>query len=213
MQGTRLDRFKRIIKILLPIFVIGLCILFDQLTKLYFRNNYSLGEKRFIIPNFFYFSYTINTGAAWSFLANKSWAQLFFKILTGVSLVLFSLFLFFSLKKGHKWLSYSLSLIIGGTIGNFIDRLAFDGVTDFIGFLFGDSAFPIFNLADSFLVVGLIMLIIYYAFIDSNALFKKRKKKEDVQSDVKKENQQPNKNDCVEQSLTENDGDKKISDN
>ncbi len=173
MQRTWTDRLKSILKILCPILVLGVCVLFDQLTKIYFRNNYAYGQNNFIIRDFFYFTYTVNTGAAWSFLADKPWSQTFFKILTGVALVAFSFFMVYALRKNKTWLSYSFSLIIGGTIGNFIDRLVFNGVTDFIGVLFWGNPFPIFNLADSFLVVGLIMLIIYLAFLDENALFRK----------------------------------------
>ncbi len=207
MQRTRADRLKRIILIVVPIVVLGLCILFDQLTKIYFRNNYTQFKKNYIIKDFFYFTYTINDGAAWSFLSGVTWAQLFFKILTGVALVVFGLFMFYALKKEYKWLSYSLALIIGGTCGNFIDRLIFDGVTDFIGFSFGSYNFPIFNLADSFLVVGLIMLIIHYAFLDENAIFKKNNKTENAVLNVNV--------DCdniEKQSTVEDNGDKEISD-
>ena len=177
MQGTRADRWKRIIKISLPFLVLGLCVLFDQLTKVYFKKALSDGGDMEVIPNFFYFTYTVNTGAAWSFLADASWGQLFFKILTGISLVLFGFLMYYAFKKDYKWLMYSVALIIGGTIGNFIDRLSFNGVTDFIGVYIGTYKFPIFNLADSFLVVGMIMIIVYFLFLDNDALLKFRKKK------------------------------------
>ena len=83
-----------------------------------------------------------------------------------------------ALKKKYKWLSYSVAFMIGGTLGNFIDRVSFNGVTDFIGFIFGNYHFPIFNLADSFLVVGVIMFIIHCLFIDKEGLFNKMKKEE-----------------------------------
>lgn len=177
MQGTRADRWKRIIKIALPLIVLCLCVLFDQLTKFHFKKTLSNGDDIDVIPNFFYFTYTVNTGAAWSFLANKAWGQIFFKILTGISLVLFGFLMFYAYKKNYKWLTYSVALIIGGTIGNFIDRLIFNGVTDFIGFIFGDYYFPIFNLADTFLVVGVIMAVIHFLFLDNNKMFKKSNKK------------------------------------
>ncbi len=189
MQRAWANRLKFILKIALPILVIGLCILFDQLTKNYFKTEYSTYEKNFIIPNFFYFTYTVNTGAAWSFLADKAWGQIFFKILTGFALGGFVVFLVYAIKKDWKWVSYSLALIIGGTIGNFIDRLFFGGVTDFIGFIFGDYSFPIFNLADSFLVIGLILLIFYFCFLDEHALFKPSKKKFGENSDAKNNEQ------------------------
>jgi len=68
--------------------------------------------------------------------------------------------------------------VVGGTLGNFIDRLSFNGVTDFISLVFGDYYFPVFNLADSFLTVGVIMLIVHFLFLDESALFKKNNGKE-----------------------------------
>ncbi len=183
MQRAWTSRLKIALKIALPILVVALCVSLDQLSKFYIKMNFSRGEKKFLIPNFFYFTYTVNTGAAWSFLADKAWGQTFFKVLTSIALVAFVAFFAFSIIKNLKWLSYSLGLVIGGTIGNFIDRIFFGGVTDFIGVLFGEYAYPIFNLADSFLVVGLIMIIFYYLFLDSNAIFRfKKKNNSDVQT-------------------------------
>ena len=71
------------------------------------------------------------------------------------------------------WLKYALILIVGGTLGNFIDRLISNGVVDFLSFNFWGYAFPVFNFADTFLTVGVIMLIFYYCFLDDNAIFKK----------------------------------------
>ncbi len=199
MQRTWFARLKPIFKIALPILLIGLCILFDQLSKAYFKNEYVDGERNYIIDNFFYFTFTVNTGAAWSFLADKPWSQTFFKILTAVALLAFIFYFVFSIKKKNSWLIYSLAFVIAGTIGNFIDRLCFNGVTDFIGFIFGDYYFPIFNLADSFLVVGMIMLIFYYCFLDKNAIFKFGNK----------ENKQPEAKEGLEQGETQ-DGNKDL---
>ena len=174
MQRIGLDRWKRIIFIALPIVIIAVLVGLDQLTKYLFKNLYLEKGRTIVIDGFFYFTYTVNTGAAWSFLADVSWGQTFFKILTSVSLVIFTAFIVYAIKKDLKWLTYSLALVIGGTIGNFIDRLIFSSVTDFISFQFGNYYFPVFNLADSFLVVGVIMLIVYFLFFDDNALFKKK---------------------------------------
>ena len=187
MQGTRADRWKRIIKIALPFVVLALCILFDQLSKAHFKKNYLLGDEKEIITDFFYLTYLINTGAAWSFLSDAAWGQTFFKILTGVSLVLFGLLMYYAFKKNYKWLTYSVALIIGGTIGNFIDRLFFNGVTDFIGFIFGDYFFPVFNLADTFLVVGVIMAVIHFLFLDNDKIFKKSNKKKKAEQNGNQE--------------------------
>lgn len=180
MQGIRLDRRKRIIIEIASVLLLGILIAIDQITKFHFSTTLELHEEKTVIDGFFYFTHTINTGAAWSFLAGVSWSQLFFKILTGIALVAFVFFYVYAARKGYKWLRVSLILVIAGTVGNFIDRLTIDGVIDFLGFIFGDYCFPIFNIADSFLVVGVIMLIIHYLFIDEGAVFKKKNAKKTV---------------------------------
>ncbi|MBE7083609.1 MAG: signal peptidase II [Clostridiales bacterium] len=179
MQRIRANRFGRIILELLPLFIVIVCTVLDQITKTCFKNLYfEKGGSTQVIKNFFYLTYTVNTGAAWSFLADVSWGQTFFKILTAVSLVLFVLFYIYAFKRNYKWLKYSIAIVVGGTLGNFIDRLSFNGVTDFISLVFGDYYFPVFNLADSFLTVGVIMLIVHFLFLDESALFKKNNGKE-----------------------------------
>lgn len=180
MQGIRAIRGKRLVFEILSIVLLGVLIAVDQITKAYFQRTLSSGDDIVVIENFFYFTYTVNTGAAWSFLSGVSWAQTFFKVLTVVALIGFILFYLYSVKKNYKWLRFSLIFVIGGTIGNFIDRLIFNGVTDFIGFIFGSYHFPIFNFADCFLCVGVIMLIIHFLFLDDGAIFKKKDGNEEI---------------------------------
>lgn len=177
MQRTRSDRRIG--------FWVGLCVLFialvfvDQITKIAFKNLYfATGGKTVVIEGFFYFTFTENSGSAFSFLADAWWGQIFFKILTVIALVVFTWLLVRAVKKDKKFLAFGLVIIIGGTVGNFIDRLAFDKVRDFIGFTFGNYNFAIFNLADVFLTVGVIMLLVYYLFLDEEAVFKKKNKDE-----------------------------------
>ena len=152
----------------------SLLLLLDQLTKNVFRTEYSL-EIIEVIKDFLYLDFVLNTGSAFSFLADVSWGQTFFKILTPISLVLFILGFVYAYKKGYKWLIFALTLVICGTIGNYIDRLVFSAVTDFISFKFGSYYFPTFNFADVYLCVGVVMLIIHLLFIDESALFKNGK--------------------------------------
>jgi len=77
-----------------PALCVGLVILLDQLTKCYFKNNYFVGQKTEIIPGFFDFKYVQNTGSAFSLLADKSWGQLFFKIITPIALIIMCIFSF-----------------------------------------------------------------------------------------------------------------------
>lgn len=174
MQGAGTFRGRRLIFNVIAVIILIVLITADQITKYYFSNSLKYGERHSIIDNFFYFTYTVNSGAAWSFLSDVSWAQTFFKVLTSIALVLFALFYLYAGKKGYKWLRVAIVFVIGGTIGNFIDRLILGGVVDFIGFTFGTYNFPIFNLADSFLTVGVIMIIVHYLFLDDSALFGKK---------------------------------------
>lgn len=180
MQRTWFDRWKRIIIELIPLFVVIACVILDQLTKKWTSELYQKNGQTTVIDGFFYLTHTINTGAAFGSLGDKPWAQTFFKILTSVSLVLFVLFYVYAFKRGYKWLKYSLAIVIGGTLGNFIDRIAINGVIDFVSLVFGSYSFYIFNLADAFLTVGVIMLIIHLLFIDEGALFRKKDGKEEV---------------------------------
>jgi signal peptidase II len=146
---------------------------------------YETSGKTVVIKDFFELTYTVNTGAAWSFLSGVSWAQTFFKVLTMVSLVLFGVFLFYAFKQNYKFLKYALVLVIAGTIGNFIDRILINGVIDFLSFTFWGWDFPVFNVADSCLTVGVIMIIVHYCFIDKDALF--RKKNKEIDQETKEE--------------------------
>ncbi len=179
MQGTGANRRRIIFGIIIPICVALSLVLIDQLTKVWFKNIYLANGKTNVIEGFFYFTFLENTGAMWGIFSSKEWAQTFFKIFTALALVAFAFFFYFAYKKNYKWLTYAIVLIFGGTIGNYIDRLFFDAVRDFIGFTFGSYNFPIFNLADCFLVVGVIMVMIHFAFLDKNAIFKKNDGKEE----------------------------------
>ena len=175
MQGIGANRRKRLIIEFAFLGLLVFLIVFDQITKYHFSTTIGIGDRVAVIDGFFYFTYTLNNGAAWSFLSGVSWAQTFFKIITIVALIIFTFVYVYSLKKGYKWLKVSLIFIISGTIGNFIDRLFNNGcVVDFLSFVFDEYSFPVFNLADTFLVVGMIMFVIHLLFIDRNAVFKKK---------------------------------------
>lgn len=181
MQGTRAIRWRRVIIELIPLTVIVLSIVIDQWSKYFFANMYMQNNGNTeVIKDFFYLTYTINTGAAFSFLAGKSWSQLFFKILTCFALVAFVFFYVYAYKNKYNWLKYALALVIGGTIGNFIDRLLMNGVIDFLSFIFWGNPFAVFNFADSCLTVGVIMLIIHFLFLDEGAVFRKKDGKEEL---------------------------------
>lgn len=114
------------------------------------------------------FKSVYNTGASFSLFADKPWAQDFFLVLTAVVLLGGGIYVIFS-KKKSKWLNVAIALLFSGAIGNFIDRLAFEYVRDFISFAFFN--FPTFNVADVCLCVGVAMLVIFLLFIDDEGIF------------------------------------------
>ncbi len=104
------------------------------------------------------FTLLYNKGAAFSFLASESgWQRWLFTGISGVvSLVLMGWL--YRLEKNQVWLGVALALILGGALGNLFDRVAFGHVIDFIAVHWNDSYFPAFNIADSAITVGAIML-------------------------------------------------------
>lgn len=129
-----------------------------------------------VIKNVFHISNIRNSGAAFGMMSDEPFAMAIFITLTIVSMIAISLYLIFK-KNDSKWLDISLAFIAGGAIGNFIDRLAFKEVRDFIDVRF----FANFNVADIAVTVGGIMLVVYFFFLDKDAVFK-RKPKADADS-------------------------------
>lgn len=127
----------------------------DQITKYLTVQNIGLYEIKEIIPNFLSFTYIQNSGAAWSLLEGKMW---FFYIIT-IIVISFLLYYLYTEGRKDKILGIILSIVLAGTIGNFIDRLIFQYVVDMIRLEFIN--FPIFNVADMLLTVGVAALLIY----------------------------------------------------
>ncbi|MBI0578421.1 MULTISPECIES: signal peptidase II [Bacillaceae] len=137
---------------LIAIFVIVL----DQITKWLIVSKMHFGESITIIENFLYITSHRNRGAAWGILQGQMWL---FYVITLV--VIIALIYYLQKAAKGKWLlGVSLSFMLGGAIGNFIDRVIRKEVVDFIHtFIFGYN-FPVFNIADSALVIGVILLMI-----------------------------------------------------
>lgn len=143
----------------------ALLIAADQVTKLLILANYQLGESTFI-TGFFNIVRVHNTGAAFSFLADAGgWQRWFF---TGVG-VAASVFIVWMLRThpGEKLFAFALACILGGAIGNVIDRLVHGYVVDwldfhwrFLGGLFPGGHFPAFNIADAAISVGAVSLVL-----------------------------------------------------
>ncbi len=103
------------------------------------------------------FSYVENTGAAWGMFGEPD-QRWIFMTLSSVAIAAVVLYMFIG-KPKSRWLTVALSFVVGGGIGNMIDRVLYGYVVDFLEFTF--MKFPVFNVADSFVCVGAAMLLIY----------------------------------------------------
>ena len=115
----------------------------------------SLNESILVIKNFFYLTYTKNNGAAWSILQDQ---RLLLLIVTVI--VLFLINKYMNKEELSKLENFIYGMIIGGIVGNLFDRIVYSSVIDFLDFKIFGYNYPIFNLADTFIVIGIILLII-----------------------------------------------------
>lgn len=179
---------------MLEVLVTIVILLLDQLSKIVCANWLTtLPEYTYVlIPNVFNLSYVENRGAAFGMLQN---ARMFFLIMT----VIVCLFILFYLIKEHKKLHFlirfSLSLILAGALGNFIDRLFLGYVRDMFSAVIIN--FAVFNVADSAITVGTVLLFLDIMFFKGKYLLDSPKKTEGITEDAEKneETQTTEKND------------------
>ena len=139
--------------------IVAVLFALDQITKTYVKNNLPLGQSNEVIQDFFYFTHVENTGAAFGILKN---GRYFIIILTKIiSFVL----IYVMIKNKSKILRLAISIVLGGALGNFIDRLLYGKVTDFLDFYIFGYDYPVFNVADICVYIGTILLAIYIIFI------------------------------------------------
>ncbi|WMM09783.1 signal peptidase II [Staphylococcus simulans] len=142
------------------LFVTLAVLILDQFTKAYIVKTMSVGDSCSVIPGFLNITSHRNTGAAWGILSGKMG---FFFLVT---IIVLGLLTYFYVKeaRGHFWMQMAISLLFAGALGNFIDRMKNGEVVDFIDtYIFGYD-FPIFNVADSSLTVGVILILILLLF-------------------------------------------------
>lgn len=136
-----------------------LVIVIDQLSKWYVNHTYSYGEVRAVIPGYFNFTLVYNPGAAFSFLANAGgWQRHVFTLLA------------FAVSGWLGWgvfnrrfsaiMGVAAALIIGGALGNVIDRMMFGHVIDFIQVYYHNWYYPAFNVADSAICIGAVLMVL-----------------------------------------------------
>lgn len=137
--------------------IVAVTIIVDQLTKFLVVKYMTLGQSISVIDNFLYITSHRNEGAAWGILQGK---MIFFYVVTLVVIGLVILWIRKLDIKKEKLLLIALSLILGGALGNFIDRVMYQHVVDFINtYIFGYD-FPIFNIADSALCIGVFLMAV-----------------------------------------------------
>ena len=132
-------------------------LLIDFASKLIITNLLELNSGKEVIKNFFSLTYIGNTGGAWGIFQNHT------LLLVIITIIFLGLFIYFLEKnKTTKFEKTCYGMMLGGILGNLIDRSLRGYVVDFLNFKIFGYDFPIFNLADSFIVIGLFLLIIYY---------------------------------------------------
>lgn len=135
-----------------------LAIILDQVSKLVVDNTMQLYESIPLIP-YFNLTYVHNTGAAFSFLSEAGgWQRWFFAVLALVISAVLSVWLA-RLEKHETLLALALSLVLGGAIGNLIDRLAYGYVIDFLDVYYNTWHWPAFNIADSAITLGVMLML------------------------------------------------------
>ncbi|EGQ3690562.1 lipoprotein signal peptidase [Staphylococcus pseudintermedius] len=140
----------------LSLFITLIILIGDQLTKFIIRTQMTLGESFAVVPKFLYITSHRNNGAAWGILSGK---MTFFYIITIIVLIALIVF-YIKEAKNNMLMQIAISLLFSGALGNFIDRVSSGEVVDFIDTVIFGYDFPIFNIADASLTIGVVFLII-----------------------------------------------------
>ena len=146
---------KRQYYIGISLFITIIILVLDQITKFIIASSMKVGDSFEVIPNFLNITSHRNDGAAWGILSKMG----FFFIITIIILVVLIVF-YIKEAKNNLLMQIAISLLFAGALGNFIDRVLHGEVVDFVDtYIFGYN-FPIFNVADSSLTIGVLLIII-----------------------------------------------------
>ncbi len=140
--------------------LLALTIIIDQLTKILIDSRMALYEDIEIIKGFFHITYTRNYGAAWSILEGKGTLFAIMALIVSCGIIYYLI----KNRNASKLERTAMILICGGALGNMIDRVVHGYVVDFLNFYIFGYDYPVFNIADSFLVIGVGMLVIETIF-------------------------------------------------
>lgn len=144
-------KYKEIIFLVL---VVIACFLLDLLSKNIALSNLVEYSPKKVIGGFFYFTLCYNTGGAWSIFSGNV------GVLAAISILALALVVYTMIKSKTKFYKYSCALFIGGLIGNLYDRLIYHKVIDFLDFVIFGYDFPVFNIADCFICIGVGLMLI-----------------------------------------------------
>lgn len=153
-------------KYLILVATTGMLVSLDQLSKFVIATRFQLGEIRVVVEEFFNLTLVRNTGAAFGLFSTlpPGIKEPFFYIVPGITLALI-LGVFYHLKASQSLSVYALSLIVGGAVGNLMDRLRVGYVVDFLDFHYRNRLhFPAFNLADAAITLGVLFLFLSVIF-------------------------------------------------
>jgi signal peptidase II len=153
-------------------FLISLAVIFlDQISKNIIRNTLEIGQVLKITNKFFWLTHVQNTGAAFSISLSNPVLNKFFFIIISILAIIFLIILI--IKSRSKIEKIVFALILGGASGNLIDRIILGSVTDFLWCDFPDvimKRWPVFNLADSSIVIAITILIFYMVFFSKKSV-------------------------------------------
>ena len=169
-----MSRKVRILLLVAPLFIV-----LDQVSKIMVRAWISPGDRINVIPKFFNLIFVENKGAAWGLMGNNEHRLLIFLVVSIIAFVVIGLY-YRTLSDKEGWLAGALAMILAGAVGNFIDRVVYHKVTDFLDFYVGWSGwlrsfitdhsstthYPTFNVADIAICVGVGMFLVYVLFIE-----------------------------------------------
>ena len=145
--------------------IAGLVVIFDQITKILILKNLPLYHSVTIIPGLFNITHIHNPGGAFGFMAHQDSSLRNFIFILLASLAICFIFYFYkNTNRTHPFLASGFALILGGAIGNLIDRIRFGKVVDFLDFYVRNYHWPAFNVADSAITVGVTIFIFHLLF-------------------------------------------------
>lgn len=139
--------------------IIGLIVFIDQISKIVIKQSMYLGQSITVAGDFLRLTYVENPGIAFGIQVGHPFIFTILSLLASIGIIIYM----FYHRNGDKILKYGLAIILGGALGNLIDRILVQRVVDFVDIGIGNTRWPVFNVADSAVVVG--MFVLLYAMI------------------------------------------------